>query len=250
MITRNKAILQVVVKGKGIQMKNYNWEEFGTLVGHCYENIIGVYEDNSCWQQGFDMLMGIVREARKENADFARELYQLDEMEENRSDVQGWLEDCMDDLEIHDCWEQVLANCEELIGAFEWKEASPSDWYAMKARALDELNRGAEAEAFCRDWIRQEPENMQAASSIVYTLLHQEKLKEAEELIDRYLKEDTECTDDNDILFIAAERLYEANGNKKRQKQVNKALEEYDRYLETDFLGDDEEDSDDYWTFL
>lgn len=231
-------------------MKKYNWEEFETLVGHCYENIIGAYEDNSCWQQAFEMLISIVKNARQEHADFARELYQLEELEENHSDVQGWLDDCMDDLEMHGRWEQVLANCEELLTVFDWKEESPSDWYAVKVSALDELNRSAEAEAFCRGWISQEPENMQAASSMVYTLLRQKKLKEAEEIVDRYLTADTECTDDNDILFIAAERLYEANGNKKRQKQIGRALEEYDRYLEADFLSDDGEDSDDYWTFL
>ena len=52
-----------------------------------------------------------------------------------------------------------------------------------------------------------------------------------------------ECSDENDIIFTAASKFYEAIGNRKAKKQIDKALKDYDKYLEQYFQGmEDEED--------
>lgn len=69
----------------------------------------------------------------------------------------------------------------------------------------------------------------------------------AEELIKRFISEDSECSEDNDIMFTAASRFYEVTGNKKEKKRIDKEIKKYEKYLEEYFndMGEDEEE----WPF-
>ena len=42
-------------------------------------------------------------------------------------DVQGWLEDSLDDLDMRESKKKLLEVCDELIGLFRWEEEKPSD---------------------------------------------------------------------------------------------------------------------------
>ena len=46
------------------------------------------------------------------------ELYQLDEETDYAYDIQGWLEDYLDDLDMRESKEKLLEVCDELIGMF------------------------------------------------------------------------------------------------------------------------------------
>ena len=68
------------------------------------------------------------------------------------------------------------------------------------------------------------------------------KLDAAEELVNRFIDDRSECTEENDIMFTAASKLYQVMGKRKEKKQIDKALREYEEYLKKYFMGMDDED--------
>lgn len=48
-------------------------------------------------------------------------------------------------------------------------------------------------------------------------------------------------------MFTAASKFYETTGDKKAKKQIDKALEAYDKYLETYFSEASEEEMEEFW---
>ena len=68
--------------------------------------------------------------------------------------------------------------------------------------------------------MEKEEDNMLAVSSGVYAYMNGGNYEEAESLIEKYIHEDTECTDENDVLFIAAGELYKASGNQEAERRI------------------------------
>lgn len=198
--------------------------------------------DYDCWDKAFEVLKDIVADGRNERADYASELYQLDEMTDYEYDVQGWLEDYLDELDIREEKGKILKVCDTLLDMFRWKEDNPSEIRFMKAMTLQGLGENAAAVDFCRHWLEEEPDNIVAVTANVYVYTANGDMKEAEELIQEHIKEDTQCTEENDILFTAAAAYYKVSGNKKAYKRMDDALEAYDKYMEELFLGDGEDE--------
>ena len=80
----------------------------------------------------------------------------------------------------------------------------------------------------------------------VYAYIKTKEFDAAEKLVDQFIFDKTDCLDENDIMFTAASKLYEAEGKKKEKKQIDKAIQKYEEYLEKyfDFPDFDEEDDD------
>lgn len=220
------------------------WKAFRKLTVKCYENMAGITDsrDHDCWDKAFEVLQEIVADGRSEQAEYASELYQLDDMTDYEYDIQGWLEDYLDELDMREDKGKVLKVCDTLLGMFRWEEDNPSEIKLMKSMALSRLGENTAAVDFCRHWLEEEPDNIVAVTASVYAYTANGDMKEAEELIQEHIKENTQCTEENDILFTAAAAYYKASGNKKAHKRIDDALEAYDKYLEEFFLGDGEED--------
>lgn len=229
-------------------VQNRKWEKFGKLQEKCYDYMIGVAKDRKCWEQAFEALKEIVMEERESNPDYAPQLEMLEELTDYEYEIQGWLEDCLDELEMHGRHRTVLEICEDLLDMFEWPEDTGSDLKFRKSTALGNLGRKEEGADYCRKWIGEEPENRLAAVAGVYAFIRTGEFRQAEELVDRFIPDKSLCNDDNDIMFIAASKLYEKTGKKKEKKQVDKALQEYEAYLEEYFEDTEfEEDELDFW---
>lgn len=222
---------------------NKKWRKFKQLTEKCYDNMIGANQDSSCWEAAFGILKEIVAEERKVDSTYARELYLLDDETDFEYDIQGWLEDCLDELDMGQRWEELLGVCTDMLDLFEWKEDSASQYHFMKISALGNLGRNEEAVSLSRVWLEKEEDNMLAVTAGIYANMNSHDYEEAERLIQKNITEDTECTDENDVLFIAAEAFYEASGNEKEKKRVEKILEEYDKRIEQEMmeLGEDDE---------
>lgn len=223
-------------------MRKGKWKEFGKLTEQCYENMIRLVKDYECWDKAFEVLQEIVADGRNERADFAPELYLLDDMTDYKYDVGGWLEDYLDELDMAEEKEKVLKVCSILLDMFQWKKEDPSEIKLKKALALRELGENTAAVEFCRHWLEEETDNVVAVTANVYAYTANGDMKEAEELIQEHIKEDTQCTEENDILFTAAAAYYKISGNEKAYKRIDDALEAYDKYLEEFILGDGEDD--------
>ncbi len=227
-------------------MKNKKWKEFGKLAGKCYLAIGMGEQDHEIWNQAFAALKEVVTAERSDGPDNIAELYLLDEITDYEYDVQGWLEDYLDDLDMREDKTELLKVCDELLGMFRWVEDMPSDINFLKSSALCSLGRKDEAVGFCKEWLEKAPDDFVAVAANVYALLEVNDMETAERLIRQHIQEDTECTDENDILFAAAVAYYKKAGNKKEMKRLDKAREEYANLLAQLLLGFDENEDDDF----
>jgi hypothetical protein len=111
---------------------------------------------------------------------------------------------------------------------------------------LRDLGQKEESDHFCEVWRDREPDNIYAIAASIYAKIEIRDLDAAQRLVESCIDDETECNDENDILFTAAEKVYGLTGNKKKLKKVKKALETYEELLERYMMGmDEEEDLDD-----
>ena len=220
---------------------NRQWKKYDQLMEKCYLGMAGGGTDINDWNVCFDVLIQIIENERESNPDFGRELDLLDDETDYRHDVQGWLGDYLDELDMREMYSRLETVCRKLLKIFEWKEEYPSDIRFMLASALENQGRVEEARKYCEDWETQEKDNPLAAAALIYSLLRMKDYEGAEEIVRQHIEEDTICSEENDVIFTAALQLYKANGNKKMEKKMDDALEEYDKALERYFMGLDGE---------
>lgn len=246
-----------IISARGKQMKNKRWKEFGKLTGKCYVAMGTGVQGDAIWNQTFEALKAVIADERSSKPENAAELYLLDEITDYEYDVQGWLEDYLDELDMGKDKEKLLKVCDELLEMFRWEEEAPTDIKFLKSSALSALGRKDEAVEFCKEWLKEEPDNLESAAANIYALLEVNDMETAERLIKQYIQEDAECTDENDVLFEAAVAYYKKAGNKKEMKRLDKAREEYNKQiahflLEFDgnegdeFIWDDEDEDGDF----
>ena len=216
-------------------MKNKKWNKFSKLTDKCYRNMIGAEKDGSCWEQAFELLMEIVREEREQNSNYAPELELLDDATDYEYDIQGWLEDCLDEVEMRGNIKAVLNMCNNLLDMFGWPECTGSDIKSRKAAAMARLGQKKEAAEFCKKWLRKEPENIIAACAGVYAFIEVKAFEEAEKLVEQFIPDKTQCSEENDMMFVAASTLYLVTGKKKEKKVIDNALKAYEEYLKEYF---------------
>ena len=234
-------------------MKNKKWKEFEELTGKCYRHLAGFGEDRACWQNAYETLKQILAEERSRTPDYGAELSQLDEDTDYRCDIQGWMQDYLDEVEMSQEGEGLLQVCEELLELFQWEEDNPSDIKFLKASALGSMNRTDDRAAFCRQWLAEEPENISAVTASIYASLASGELETAGQLIKQHIREETQCTVENDILFTAASIYYQKTGNKKEKKRIDQELKKYEKFLEEFFMGGGEDEmawGDDEFPFI
>ena len=220
-------------------MSNKKWKQFDKLTEKCYLNMIGAEKDSSYWLKAFDLMKEIILEERKDSPGFAAELEMIDDATDYAFDIQGWLEDCLDEIDMREEYKTLLKMCNDLLELFGWPEYSDSDIKFRKATELRELGKTKEAVEFCEKWIRKEPENVVAATAGVYAFIGTKEYDKAETLVDRFIMDNSKCFEENEIMFIAASKLYGAMGKEKEKKEVDKAIQEYDDCLEEYFLNPD-----------
>lgn len=225
-------------------MQNKKWKQFDKLTEKCYQNMIGAEKDNSCWLKAFELLKEIILEERKNHPGFAPELEMLDDATEYAFDIQGWLEDCLDEVDMQKEYETLLKMCNDLINLFGWPEYSGSDIKFRKAAVLCELGKAKEAAEFCEKWMQKEPENVVAATAGVYAFMDAKEYDKAETQVDRFIMDKSKCSEENEIMFIAASKLYGAIGKEREKEEIDKAIEKYDKYVEEYFLNNDFDEDD------
>ena len=229
-------------------MQSKKWRKFDELTEKCYSNMIGMEKDGSCWKQAFELLKKIVGEEREKDPSCMSQLEMVDDATDYEHDVQGWIEECLDEMEGREDYETLLRMCDDLLDMFEWPEYSGSDIRFQRASALGALGRNQEAAEYCGKWIQKEPENILASVAGVYALIRTRQYDEAEKLSSRFIFDSSECTEENDVMFIALSSLYEAMGRKKEKRQIDKAIEEYEERMEEEFTNlDDDEYAFDDW---
>lgn len=226
---------------------NKSWRKFEELSGMCYLNMIQPEPCKDIWDDTFSMLMENIDIGRKRDSNYARELSDLEDSTECQCDISGWLNDYLDELDMHELYEKLQQVCEKILTLFQWKEDDPSDLKFHIASSLGAQGKKEEALAYCRGWYNEEDDNVMAAAALIYAQMGIKGLEEAEKIVRKFLPDDLVCTGENDVIFIAAANLYKINGNKKEEKRINKAIKAYEKEIEKYLMGMDDEDMDFYF---
>ncbi len=234
-------------KKKGNKKPN-SWKAFKKLQNKCYGNLADVETDDSCWIQSFELFKDLILEKRKQDPSYAPQLDILDDMTDFEYDLQGWLEDCLDEVDMSGEFETVLKMCDDLLELFAWPGYTGSDIKFQKVATLGALGRSNEAQKFCKEWLRLEPGNIVAATAGVYVYMDARDYSAAEALVKQFIGKDTDCTLENDSMFVAALHLYQAMGKNKEKRRIDKAIQKYEKELEQYFMGglDEFDEEDDY----
>lgn len=218
---------------------NDKWKSLSELTSSCYKNMVGLENDKDCWDRTFKFFKEVVIEGREKDLSFARTLEEFDELTNYAYDIQGWMEDYLDEYEVGEDYEKLISICDEVLELFGWPEFDTPDIKTRKASALRGLGRNKEYVEFCKYWIGREHNNVVATAAMVNAFIDTEDYSEAEKLVNRFLVDKSYCTESNDIMFIAALRLYKAIGKSKEEKEIEAALDEYDRVLGDYLMGID-----------
>lgn len=189
----------------------------------------------SIWDQCYQQLKDIIQEEREQNPEYAQELYEIDDNNDFLFGVEEWLLDYQDMLDTMREHKRPQTVCEELIAMFQWREDSPTNLRFHIMIALQEQEKYQEAYTYGERWYQEESDNPYAAAALIYARMGVDDFKGAEEVVERFIPEGTACSEENDVLFGAAEKLYERTGNQAAEERIAKALELYDQELEALF---------------
>ena len=188
------------------------WKKFDKLTEICYMSEL---EDNCPqWDEAYEVFKQLVVQGREKDPQYAAEILKMDDATDFAYGVADWIEDYLDELDAREEHEKLMERCEELLNLFQWQE-----------------DKKEEALKFCEKWYAEDQHEM-AATALVYAKMTLKDLEGAEDVVRKYISEDTPCTDENDILFMAAADLYLANGKEKERMAVTEALQKYEQELE------------------
>ena len=205
------------------------WKKFDKLTEICYMSEL----DDECpeWDEAYEVFKELVAKGRERDPQFAGEILKMDDVTDFEYGVADWIEDYLDELDAREEHEKLIEKCEELLSLFKWKEDYPGEMKFRIASALAAEDKKEEALKFCEKWYAEDQHEM-AATALVYAKMTLKDLEGAEDVVRKYISEDTPCTDENDILFMAAADLYLVNGKEKERMAVTEALQKYEQELE------------------
>lgn len=208
------------------------WPDVNEAMRKCHlsrVNPASVKEDD--WKVAFDLLILAIKEERKLNPSFAAEISELSDATGNEYGFEAILEEYFDHLEEHEEWEEVIASADKIISLFKWEKKLPSEYMFRKGNALEKSKRFDEAEKFGEKWLSEYPYDLYAAASNVFLKIELGKIKEADELTKKYLRDDLQCDNTNDTFFMAAYRLYEITDDINAKQRVEKKMAEYNAMI-------------------
>lgn len=223
---------------------NKLWKKFNKLTAECYNGMAFGKLDLNSWNEAFEALISAIQEERSNNKNFAPEWSNVDDETEYQFDVDGWMEDYLDELGMRKQHEKCIEVCRKVISLFRWKEEDPDVFNVQIASTLAAEGKNKEALEFSEAWYQENMDSIPAATAVIYARLGMKDIAGAEAVVRNYITDDTPCTEENDILFIAAQTLYQVSGNKKENKKITKKLDQYEKELEAEFMdmGDEELD--------
>ena len=211
---------------------NKPWKYFSEASQKCYDDMAIGKMHLTVWDQAYQVLKDAIAAERAKDPEYARELYEIDDKNDFKYGVEDWILDYQEMLDTLQEHAKLQSVCEELIAMFQWKEYSPTDLRFHVMIALQGQEKFKEAHQYGEMWFQEEEDNPYAAAALIYARMGVEDYVGAEQLVERFIPEGTVCSEENDMLFGAAEKLYEKTGKEDAQARIFEALERYDQELE------------------
>ena len=167
------------------------WKKFDKLTEICYMSEL---EDNCPqWDEAYEVFKQLVAQGREKDPQYAAEILKMDDATDFAYGVADWIEDYLDELDAREEHEKLMERCEELLNLFQWQEVYPGDLKFRIASALAAEDKKEEALKFCEKWYAEDQHEM-AATALVYAKMTLKDLEGAEDVVRKYISEDTPYT--------------------------------------------------------
>lgn len=131
--------------------------------------------------------------------------------------------------------EKSIAFCEKIIELFSWEDGAPNEFKKCIGEALKEAGRTDESDRWFEGWLSEEPDNYECVEACIFHWMGRGENQRVRELLERYLPENTECSYENQMLFMRAAVFYEMVGEKENAERYRRESTEFTKQ----FLGED-----------
>ncbi len=138
------------------------WKKFAELTARCYKEAENGNTLNACWNDAFNALMDVIMQERAADSGFARELGDLEQLTDFKFNIVGVVLDYFDRLWQVGDYQTICTNGDRIISAFDWRVESSSAIRLRVVKALMKLGRRDAAVAYCMEWMKAEPEDVNA----------------------------------------------------------------------------------------
>jgi len=186
-------------------------------------------EGLKCWEDAWTLLKENVKNAYKKP-----EIFEVDEATEFRYGFEDWLPDMASVYRWRNEYEKCIAFCQEVLDIFAWEQVTPNAYRTVIGNVLRESGRIDESDRWFDEWIRNEPENLEAAGEAVYHWMKRSEKKKAEQLLEQTINEKMECDYDNCNLFMRASSFYKEVGETKKAESYQRKYEAFMEKLQKD----------------
>lgn len=153
------------------------WENFAQLTARCYKAAENGNTLNGCWNEAFNALMDVIAQERRTDSGFARELGDLEKITDFKFNIVGLVLDYFDWLWREGDYQTICTNADRVINTFDWYVESSSAIRIKVVKSLVEMGKKDEAMQYCLEWIKAEPEDVNAAMTKKALLADTEMLK-------------------------------------------------------------------------
>lgn len=139
------------------------WDKFAELTARCYKAVENGNTLNKRWDDAFDALMEVIEMERRADNGFARELGDLEKLTDFKFNIVGLVLDYFDRLWKAGDYQKICVSGDRIISAFDWHIESSSAIRIKLVNSLIQMGKKDEALQYCLEWIKAEPEDVNAA---------------------------------------------------------------------------------------
>lgn len=212
------------------------WDLFDKASDKCYKEIMQGKLDVKTWKETYELLLEIIEKEALKHQKGSWEFYMLDDETDYEHDVEGWLEDYLDNLEEEEKHAEILQICEKILEMFDWKEVSSSDFKIRIVFSLIAQKKGEEALAFSKKWYDEDKDNQNAVQAYIRSKIEMKDMDGAKEILNKYIDENTECCEENELLFQVALLVFKLEKNKTMQRRIEKKIHDYEEKIDNELL--------------
>lgn len=143
--------------------RDSKWDKFAELIARCYKAAENGNTLNACWTDAFNALMDVIAAERAADNEFARELGDLEKLTDFKFNIEGLILDYFDRLWKVGDYQEICTSGDRIISAFDWNVESSSPIRIKVVNSLMKMGKKDEAVQYCLEWIKAEPEDVNAA---------------------------------------------------------------------------------------
>ena len=199
------------------------------------------------WNAAFAEFQKVMEQLNAQGTAPAR-LADLEDATDGVYEFTAWFQDYLDELGIAGDFGQIAKVTVYMSRTFDWSDGDELQLRFLGIMCLYETGMAEVAVEAAQKWMTEEPDNTLAKVAYIRACTKSGRPEEADKLLTACIPEGTDCTEDNELLFLAGIELMEVIGNRRRQRIMEQLYQEYlnsyDDEAEEDFDEDDDFDND------